>query len=489
MPEHLLLPWVSLSILVLLIAAVLVARQTTAARARQAAVAALSISFALLLAALFNAGRAVGQQFIEPLFGGLFRVDALNTIPLPLYAALALGVTIFAPRRKVTTRWLTGVLLLTAATLTAYAADNLLLLVVAWASTIAPFLFGFFNVTDEEAMPPLAKWALIASTLSLIIGALLLAGSAPGADWHEALSLAHPRAGRATPLRWAFVFLMLAVVLRKGLLPTHSWTLAAFERGPLLPLMLLVNGHLGAFLTARLTLPVFPDVARAALPLLGDLGLATAAYTAVLALMAREPRRLLALISISQSSFVLVGLVSNHADGIAGALVLWQVVAVATMMLAAVYAALEARLGTTLNTSGLLGLALGAPRLAVFFAAGALALVGLPLTLGFCAEDLLLHGTLASHPHLGVLMPLVTALNAFVILRLFARLFLGQPSHGARNLADALPRERWVLTMALLFLLLGGLLPGRLVQLPVVAADRLAALAAKVYPTHNNQQH
>jgi NADH-quinone oxidoreductase subunit M len=127
-----------------------------------------------------------------------------------------------------------------------------------------------------------------------------------------------------------------------------------------------------------------------------------------------------------------------------------------------------------------MGLALNAPRLAVFFAVGCLALVGLPLTLGFPAEDLLLQGTLATNPYLGVVLPIVTAINAFSVVRLFARIFLGKPVAAAQTLADALPRERWVLTAAFLFLLLGGLFPSALIRLPAIAAERLAGKAAHV---------
>ena len=145
-------------------------------------------------------------------------------------------------------------------------------------------------------------------------------------------------------------------------------------------------------------------------------------------------------------------------------------------MLALVYTAIEARLAVPWDGIRSLGLALSAPRLAVFFAVGGLALVGLPLTLGFPAEDLLLHGTLESHPHLGIILPLVTALNAFHVLRLFIRLFLGQPSAEAKVMVDILPRERWALTLALLFLVVGGLRPMPLMRLPVTAAEHLTSV-------------
>ncbi|MBL8207422.1 MAG: hypothetical protein JNM09_24530, partial [Blastocatellia bacterium] len=101
-----------------------------------------------------------------------------------------------------------------------------------------------------------------------------------------------------------------------------------------------------------------------------------------------------------------------------------------------------------------------------------------PLTLGFPAEDLLLQGTLATNSTLGVVLPIVTALNAFSVVRLFARLFLGRPTAAAHDLADALPRERWILTAALLFLLLGGLFPAPLIRLPALAAERMVNLVS-----------
>lgn len=464
-------PWLTLALLLPLLTAGLGWQTKDAERARRRGVVALALSLALLLGALLEARWLPHEKLYEPLPALLqwFALDALNAIPLPLFTALALGIVALAPRRKVTPQWVAGVLLLTAMTLLTYATDNLVLLGLGWSGSLLPFLLPrFFAIPGEKELPRLAQMVLLGSIVMLLLGLVLMSVSGE-------LSLSVPRPGNAPLLFGAFSCLMVAVILRKGLLPAHSWVLSAYERGPLLPLTLLVNGHLGAFLIARVAIPLLPDVAHASLPFLGDFGLLTAAYTTLLALAEKQPRRLLALLSISQASFILTGLESTNPDAIAGALVLWQVVAVATTMLAAVYTALEARLGATLETGEFLGLAFKAPRLAVFFAVGGLALVGLPLTLGFCAEDLLLHGTLETHPQLGIVLPIVTALNAFHVLRLFARLFLGRPILAVNGLSDALPRERWVLTLALLFLLLGGVRPHWLVQAPSAAAEKIIA--------------
>ena len=112
-----------------------------------------------------------------------------------------------------------------------------------------------------------------------------------------------------------------------------------------------------------------------------------------------------------------------------------------------------------LSASKHLGLAEHAPRLAVSFAILGLALVGLPGTLGFCSQDLLIHGTLTTHPLTGLLLPIATAMNAVSFFRLFSRLFLGRRRTGFTIMADALPRERWILAGIVLFLVLGGLFP------------------------------
>ena len=133
-------------------------------------------------------------------------------------------------------------------------------------------------------------------------------------------------------------------------------------------------------------------------------------------------------------------------------------------------AAIEARLDTDLGAGDFLGLAARTPRLAVAFAIAGLALVGAPATLGFCAEDLLLHGTLSAHPRIGILLPIATAMNAVTVVRLFARLFLGPVAKGTEDMEDALPRERAVLTAVVLFLVAGGLAPRWLARASEAAA-------------------
>jgi NADH-quinone oxidoreductase subunit M len=485
MSNYLLFSLLCLSILTPLVFSFVVWRMSSVQLARRWSIWVFAFSLLASLSAGFSVANSTDTQLTDSSWQW-FAIDALSAIPLALFMALCLGVSVLAPKHKLTPQWFAGILWLSATTSAAYAANNLLIFAFGWAGSLAPFLVmrsfaapalglatnGEKSIGDKT-IPFFSKAVLWLSLVSLCGGVGCLIYAAPDASWQGALGLTLVRQGNTWLLFAAFIFLMGAVILRKGLFPAHSWVVTAYEHGPLLPLTLMVNDHLGAFLVARIVLPLLPNQAHSDWPIFSNLSLLTAAYAAVLALAERKPRRLFALVAISQSAFLLTGLESYNAVGITGALVLWQVVSVSTTMLAAVYTGLEARLGTLLETNKFLGLAVGAPRLAFFFAAGCLALVGLPLTLGFPAEDLLMQGTLATNPYLGVVLPVVTALNAFSVVRLFARLFLGNPVAAAHHVEDALVRERWVLTVAFLFLLIGGLFPSQLVRLPAVAAERL----------------
>jgi len=233
----------------------------------------------------------------------------------------------------------------------------------------------------------------------------------------------------------------------------------------------LLNGHFGALLVAKLIVPVFPDTVLNLFPLLSDLALATALYVAIRSLSENAPRRLVAFLALSQSACILAGLESRTTEGITGALVHWIVVSVSTMGLFGVLRLLEVRFGENLTASTHLGLAEHAPRLAVFFLIFGLALVGLPGTLSFCSQDLLIHGTLKSHPQTGLLLPVAVAMNAVSFFRLFTRLFLGKRRTGFTVMADALPREQWILTAGVLFVISGGLLPSAIVAPRLAQAE------------------
>jgi len=271
----------------------------------------------------------------------------------------------------------------------------------------------------------------------------------------------------------------------KGIFPAHAWIEDLVESGPALPVSLFINGHFGAFLLARVVIPEYPLATRGAFPILADLALFTAVYAAVRAVTERRARRVLALLALSQSACILAGLESATPEGISGALIHCVVVATATTGLFSVLRLMEVRFNRSFTIDEALGLAEHTPRMAVFFVVCGLALVGLPGTMGFCSEDLLIYGTLESHPQVGLLLPLATALNAVSLFRLFSKIFLGKQRTGVHGVGDALPRERWVLTAIAAAIVIAGFAPGVVVKLRSGAVRDLQSMTAPAsLPSH-----
>jgi NADH-quinone oxidoreductase subunit M len=377
-----------------------------------------------------------------------------------LFSCLTLGAMLILPHRDCTAGSIGGILFMLGSTLLAYSADNLLILLAAWILSAIPFFLPRWF--QARSWRPRAGLLLSAIALALAI-ALIVAGT-------HTISIDRLK-GQSPGGMTAFGLLVGAVIFRKGILPAHAWVADAAEGGPAIPTALLFNGHFGALLVAKLIVPLFAGTTVALFPILSDLAIATALYVAIRALTENSPRRLLAFIALSQSASILAGLESRTAEGITGALVHWYVVTVSTVGLFGILRLLEVRFGENLTSVAHLGLAGHAPRLAVSFAVFGLALVGLPGTLSFCSQDLLVHGTLQSHPLTGLLLPIATALNAVSVFRLFTRLFLGKRRTGFTAVVDALPRERWTLAIGIVFVVLGGLFPNVIVARRSAEAD------------------
>lgn len=378
--------------------------------------------------------------------------ESLYQALMLLFSCLALLATLVLASRDCNSGSMGGILFLLGATLLAYSTGNLLILLAAWIlSTVPFFLTRWLRATSWRP-----SIGLLLSSLALALAIALIAANG------NAVSIDRLKGQNPGGLT-AFALLVLAVIFRKGICPAHAWVADAAEGGPAIPTALLLNGHFGALLVAKLIVPLFPRTSGNLFPVLSYLAMGTALYVAIRALTENSPRRLLAFLALSQSACILAGLESRTAEGIAGALVHWFVVTVSTMGLFGILRLLEVRFGENLTAARHLGLAEHAPRLAVFFAVFGLALVGLPGTLSFCSQDLLIHGTLASHPLTGLLLPIATAMNAVSVFRLFTRLFLGRRRTGFTLMADALPRERWILACGVLFVVLGGLFPNAIV--------------------------
>ncbi len=254
------------------------------------------------------------------------------------------------------------------------------------------------------------------------------------------------------------LIMMPAIGLRESMFPGHSWFPRFVEKAPLGLVVAFTAPQLGLFAhLAILSDSLPPDVARF-VPLVGAV---TAVVAGALGVVQTSARRALAYFMMSQTALVSLALDGRSQVGLAGSLLDWQVLALATTGFAMTISALEARRGE-LSLATHSGYFSRTPRMAAGFMMMGLASVGFPMTLGFVAEDLLAQGAIESNPAWAFALIAATALNGMAVMRAFFRLFSGRRIHIGET--DLTGRESYALSLVLLALLIGGIAPSWLVS-------------------------
>ncbi len=435
------------------------------------AVAAMLVVLGTVLAAFVHAGGTWVDPTTLALVGEprrVFGLDDFNAPLLPFSAALVLVVIAGLPRARVTAATAGRALVQIAATWVLFTTLDLGVLALAWLATLGPAF------SARAAGRRMAAAYLLTSAALVLAAVVLIAIAARARGVPAPLSLLDLEAvggERLDPWR-VLPLLLTAIVIRKGAFPFHSWIPTSSSHGSPSLAALLLGPQLGAFVLVRVAIPLYPGPMADAIPIVGHLALLAALYGATVGLASSDLRRAFGWLLVSQSALVLVGLECFNADGIAGGLTLWMSAGLALAGFAVTIEAVEARVGTrSLHAFT----ALRAPKLGALFLVLGLAAVGLPGTLGFVAEDLLVHGVLESYPGIGVVIVLATAANGFSVMRAFMRTFYGPPPRGA-PVTDVLPRELAVLGSVAVVLVALGLFPRPIVDTRGPVAQRLATL-------------
>jgi formate hydrogenlyase subunit 3/multisubunit Na+/H+ antiporter MnhD subunit len=416
------------------------------------------------------------------------RRDALTSLFLFLLGAGSAGISVFAAgyfRRGEGTA--PGLLclqyhLFLASMGFVLLADDAYAFMVAW-ETMA--LSSYFLVTTQHGIPEIRRAGFLYLLLAHLgaIAILLSFGVMQGGSWQftfDAMRNAH-----LAP-HWAFIAFLLALVgfgAKAGLVPLHVWLPEAHPAAPS-PVSALMSGVMlktAVYGVLRVTFDLLgkPEWWWGLVPL--GVGLFSALYGVVFAAAQTDMKRLLAWSSIENLGIILTGIglaIVFHGVGMnaLGALAL----------LAALYHSLNHAFiksllflgtGAVLHSTGernlgrLGGLIHRMPWVAWLTLVGALAMAGLPPLNGFVSEWLLLQAFLFAHevprtfinmilPLGAALVALSAALAAYVMVKFYGVIFLGQPREQALAHAhDAGVLER----IGLVWLAIGcfalGLLP------------------------------
>jgi len=397
-------------------------------------------------------------------------LDGPASLLAPSYLVAALLATLAAPRRSLTRATSVAFAVLGASLLVALAGD-VLTLALGWAlGVLVPLRLHLRSAVRGRRVIVgfgVARVALLSAGLALGVWAAMERGDAAPLALDAVVS---PRSPFAVA---TLVLVTLAALARMAVFPFHLWLMPFADAAPPLLFVVKFAANVGLVVLIRLALPLATSLFDDAVPFVALVGLLAALHAALRAVGETRLRRVVALLTGSQLGIVVVGASALGEQAATGAVVGAAAVALGTSGLLVVVNAVEARLGAvTLDVrSGARGLAEAMPKAALAWFVVAFTTVAIPGSLAFVAEDLVLHGLLAAHPVLTVLMLLASILNAVTLMRAGASLFLG-PAADAHAVPDLLLRERVALAVAFALLVGAGLAPSPAVDFAHHAVHR-----------------
>ncbi len=430
------------------------------------------------------------------------RLDALSGFFLLLLGAAGAGISIFAAGYfRAGEGTAPGLLCLQyhvflASMVLVVVADDAYFFMVVW-ETMA--LSSYFLVTTQHRIPEIRRAGFLYLLIAHVgaISILLCFGVLQGGSWQFTFDAMR---GPSLSPAWATVAFLLALFgfgAKAGLVPLHVWLPEAHPAAPS-PVSALMSGLM--LKTAVYgVLRVSFDLLHTGLwwwgALVLGIGLFTALLGAVFAAVQTDMKRLLAYSSIENVGMIFCGI---------GLSILFRAFDLRLFAALALSAALIHSLnhaffksllflatGSVLHATGernlgkLGGLIRRMPWVAVLALVGTLAIAGLPPLNGFVSEWLLLQAFLSTpripKPFVNMLVPLgaaafalAAALAAYVMVKFYGVIFLGQPREASLMKAhDAGRLER----LGLVWLALGCVVLGAFPQLALTATAGITGSA------------
>jgi len=402
------------------------------------ATAAVAISTLLLAGSsgtVFSAGRSVENYGV---WIGLFKLDAVfmqDFLSLTISLLIA-GVSTLAAFYSIAymshehnqEMYFTALLLFVSGMIGVVLSANLILFYLFWELMLIPsyFLIAYWGTGRPRVVGFKYFMFTHAGAASLISG-ILLTYSVTGT--FNLLELSNLLNNVAPGILKAIMILMfIGFAVKLAVFPVHTWLPDAHAEAPT-PISVLLSGVMiktGAYAIVRMTLTLFPsELAKIAYGL-SVLAVITMLWGGFMAFAQTDLKRMLAYSSVSQVGYILFGLTSLTALGLAGGLfnVITHGVAKGLLFMCA-GAIIYATGIRDINKLG--GLAGKMPITAVATLCGALSIAGTPPFGGFASEWMIFAGGFAAHyTILTSLAVAATIVTAGYYLRMIKRVFFGE---------------------------------------------------------------
>ena len=340
-----------------------------------------------------------------------------------------------------------------------FLALDLAVFFIFWEFTLIPMYFLIGRWGGKNRVYAAVKFFLytMAGSALMLVVILLLYWNSGSFDWMEL-----QKAPMSLDLQiWAFLAFALAFAIKIPLFPFHTWLPDAHVQAPTAGSVILAGVLLkmGSYGFIRFNLPLFPQATQMYAPLLAFLAIVGILYGALVALVQKDVKSLVAYSSIAHLGFVMLGVATLTAQGLSGAVLQGVNHGLATgalfLMVGMIYDRRHTRLFSEYG-----GLWKQVPIWSAFFVIVAMASVGLPGLNGFVGEFSILVGAFQANPVWAVFATLGVILAAWYLLTAVRKMIHGpldEEKNG--NLKDLTKREILVLVPLVILFFVIGLYP------------------------------
>jgi NADH-quinone oxidoreductase subunit M len=415
---------------------------------------------------------SIGAQYLLGVDGISLFLVVLTTFLTPIVI-----VSSYSAVEDKVREYLFCMLVLETAMIGALVSQDMLLFYVFWEAMLIPmyFLIGVFGGKNKiEATIKFFLYTMAGSVLMLVaILWLYFKGVPPGTARTFELAVLTKHTIGIEAQRWMFLAFAFSFAIKVPMFPVHTWLPLAHVEAPTGGSVILAGVLLkmGTYGFLRFAMPLFPVAAREFLPWIGVLAVIGIVYGALVSMVQKDIKKVVAYSSVSHLGFVMLGIAAMSTSGVTGAVYQMLNHGVSTgalfLLVGVIY---ERRHTREIEAFG--GLAKVAPIYAAVFLIITLSSIGLPGLNGFVGEFMILAGTFSSKalgsqmPFYGWGPPLVVAgalgviFAAVYLLWPYQRMFFGPIRHQENlHVSDLNSREALMFAPLVVLVVVMGVMP------------------------------
>src|ERR1700726_4255694 len=243
--------------------------------------------------------------------------------------------------------------------------------------------------------------------------------------------------------KWLFWGFFFAFAIKVPMFPFHTWLPDAHTEAPTAGSVILAGVLLkmGTYGFLRFSVPMFPDATLKSRWIIIVLSLIGIVYGALVCMMQKDMKKLIAYSSVSHMGFCTLGIFALTPHGLSGSIIQQINHGISTGALFLIVGVLYERRHTRL-ISEFGGLSTPMPNFAAIYMIATLSSLGLPLLNGFIGEFVILRGTYEVNPTYVAWAVIGIVLGAAYLLWLYQRVMFGPVTNPANeHMQDLNARE------------------------------------------------